>query len=74
MDNFNRLIDLFSKTGNLGDFDAENKSITLYDVKNISSVMKRLKADVTAITPKYKWIVLSPGDNITNVKILDIDL
>ena len=69
--NFDKIISVIDY---LGDYDTEKYSITLYDVPNTKNVFNKIKSDIESITKKYKWIVLSPKQDYTNIKILDIDL
>lgn len=74
MREFNQLIDHFINTNELGDFNEANYSITLYDIKNEDKVLSKIKKNIDTITHKYKFIVLSPKEEYTNIKILDINL
>lgn len=74
MNNFYKLVDHFIQTDELGDYNEEDYSITLYDIENQPSIIRRIEQDIQKITRKYKFIVLNPMGEITNVKILDIDL
>lgn len=58
----------------LGDHNADKGEITLYDVINKPHVHTAIKAGINTITHKYKYMILSPGEHVTNVKILDIEL
>jgi len=73
-DNFDKIIDCFMETGELGDYDRENHSITLYGVENNISNNNRVRNLLNRITKNYKIIILSPDDETTNIKITDIDI
>jgi hypothetical protein len=69
---FNNVLDAIGEY--LGDYCEENYSITLYDVPNEKKVIECLQNKIAVVTKKFKWVVLSPDNNRTNIKILDIDL
>lgn len=70
--NFDNLLD--SLIYYLGDYDRDKSQITLYNVLNKESTHQLIKKTITRITTKYKYIILSPKEERTNVKILDIDI
>ncbi len=73
-DNFDKIIDCFIETGELGDYDRENHCITLYGVENNINNNNRVRNLLNRITKNYKITILSPDDDVTNIKILDIDI
>jgi hypothetical protein len=58
----------------LGDYDSEQCHITLYGVPNEKRIIDELKRKINAITTKYKFIILDPKEDYTNIKILDVNL
>lgn len=72
--NINKLVDHFISTDQLGHYDSDKHSITLYDISNTSSEFRKIKNAIDGITKKYKIIILSPDKSFTNINILDIDL
>lgn len=74
MDNFNKLVEHFIFTGDLGDYNKDNYSITLYDIRRDPVVIEDIKRRINEITTKYKFVVLHTTREFTNIKILDIDL
>ncbi len=74
MDNFEQLVIHFIRTEELGDCDAENFSITLYGILNEEKTIDRIRSEIEGVTKRFKMIVLDPGEEWTNIKILDIDL
>ena len=74
MTKFDQLVFHFIVTGELGDYNAERFSITLYGIVNDEKQIKRIRSEIEGITKHFKMIVLDPGEERTNIKILDIDL
>ena len=71
---FNRVINLPIIERYLGDYDSNNLSITLYDVPNNQKELNKIKQEVGKVTNRFRLVVLSPKDNSTNIKFLDIGL
>ena len=71
---FNRVINLPIIERYLGDYDSNNLSITLYDVPNNQKELNKIKQEVGKVTNRFRLVVLSPKDNSTNIKLLDIGL
>jgi len=71
---FDQLVFHFIRTNELGDYNAENFSITLYGILNDEKHIERIRSEIEVITKHFKMIVLNPGEKCTNIKILDIDL
>jgi hypothetical protein len=71
---FDRLVDMFIESGELGHYDEESYSICLYDIKNDMRVITDIMRRVRVVTPRYTMIVLQPNDDITNINILDIGI
>lgn len=74
MSNFEKLVDLFSESGELGHCNELNYSITLYDIENQPNIIDSIRKRANRVTKNYTLIVTDPAQPITNVKILDIDL
>jgi hypothetical protein len=74
MTNFEKLVDLFNESGELGHYDELNYSITLYDIDNQPSIIESIRRRANRITKNYTLIVTDKERPTTNVKILDIDL
>lgn len=84
--NFDKIIDCFLDLksneksaaaiagGELGDYDRDNHCITLYGVENNINNNNRVRNLLNRITKNYKLVILSPDDEVTNIKILDIDI
>lgn len=70
----NKLVDKFIETDELGHYDAENHSVTLYGIPNDRKTIERVKGDIAKITNKCRIIILDPKDKHTNISILDIGL
>lgn len=71
---FNRVINLPIIESYLGDYDSNNLSITLYDVPNNQKELNKIKQEVGKVTNRFRLVALSPKDNSTNIKLLDIGL
>lgn len=71
---FNRVINLPIIESYLGDYDSNNLSITLYDVPNNQKELNKIKQEVGKVTNRFRLVALSPKDNSTNIKLLDIVL
>lgn len=71
--NFDKVIEEFMNSNELGDYSKELQSITLYDILNTKDNIARIRKRIEKITNKFKLIVLSK-DTYTNIKILDINL
>ena len=74
--NFEKLIDYFISTKELGHYDESKNLICLYDVINSEKEIKRIKTEIEKITKKYKLILLEldKQSNCRNINILDIDV
>jgi len=72
INNFKKVIYYLSPW--LGDYDEENSSCVLYNVDNKEYLHKEIKASLFQITKSFQYIILSPKEERTNVKILDIDI
>lgn len=70
MDIYEKLVQYFLDSGELGYYDPSNLSICLYDVKkkDIADLRKR----IAELTKKCRVVVEYPNDDYTNVNILDI--
>lgn len=71
---YNKLVDHFISTGDLGHYDRESFSIMLYGIKNDDQALYKIKSDIERFTKKYKLIILDKKSDFTNVNILDIEL
>lgn len=72
---FYALVADFISKEQLGDYDAKNWQITLYDIENNPDVIFKITATANSITKnKCKIIILNPDRGFTNIKILDIGL
>ena len=54
-------------------YNTRNYSICL-TLENKKEVLNATRKRIDAITKKYKFIVLDPKEQFTNVNVLDIDL
>lgn len=68
-----QLIKMFLATGELGSW-SRNYSICLHGIMNHPIVFDEIRHRIETITTKYKFIVLDPGEDFTNINILDIGL
>jgi hypothetical protein len=71
MTTFDKLINVLPY---LGDYNKDKSQITLYNVLNKVPIHEGIKNIINEITTKYKYIILDPKEERTNVKILDIDI
>ncbi len=72
--NFDNLVEHFISTDELGHYNKDNFSICLYGIENNPAAIKEIRKAVSQVTTRFKLIVLEPGDQRTNINILDIDL
>lgn len=71
---FNLLVDIFLKSDELGHYDLDNYSICLYDIPTNPSSIQSVVDRIDNVTKKYKIIINTPYESVTNIQILDIDL
>lgn len=71
---FEQLVDHFIGNSQLGDYDQDRWSITLYDIPNRKEIIDMIHRDIRKVTQKYKLIITQPNEKISNVNILDIGL
>ena len=71
---FEKLVDLFIKTDQLGHYNSAKQSIMLYNIKNEEGTLKKVEEDILSLTSKYKMIILDAKSEYTNINILDINL
>ena len=74
MKKFHQLVDYFIETGELGDYNPNDLSITLYDIANDKKTLSDIQQRIESITKKYKFIVVDNDSQYTNIKILNIEL
>lgn len=74
MNNYQKLVDYFISTNELGHHNVSNHSICLYDIRNNPLVIIELEKRIRKITKKFKLVILNPKEKISNISILDIDL
>lgn len=72
--NYEKLIDHFIETDELGHYNKEDYSICLYDIKTEENIIRDLNRRIQNITTNYKLIVLDKSEKRSNINILDIDL
>ncbi len=74
MSNYEKLVDMFIDSEEIGHYNPDNNSIMLYDILNTSKTLRDLINRIDGITQKYKLVILYPERETTNINILDIDL
>lgn len=70
--NFDKILDVV--IDDLGHHCEREGRIMLYDVPNNPDTLNKIKQKINKITTNYKFIVLHPDRDITNINLLDIDL
>lgn len=66
--------DRYVRNWKFGHYNPDNYSICLYAAFNKPEVLQEIRNKIDAITTNYKFIVLDPKEEFTNINILDIDL
>ncbi len=70
---FDKLVDMFLSTDELGHFNDKEYSIMLYGIENKREVIDDIKSRIDSVTNKYKLVVLDKEEK-PNINILDIGL
>lgn len=71
---YQKLVDIFIESGELGHYDTRNFSICLYNMPNNSTDIRLLRRRIKEVTEKFKLVVLDPCEMRSNINILDIEL
>lgn len=71
---YEKLVDLFIESDELGHYDPEKYSICLYGIENTPKVLNGIKSRIEKITKKFSFVVLDKKEKFTNINILDIEL
>lgn len=69
---FDTIISHFLDADQLGDYDSVRLSLTLYCIPNNAIEINKIKLYINSMGVKHKIIILSPDEETTNIKILDI--
>ncbi len=69
-----QVVEHFLETEQLGDYDELSSSLTLYAVPNNPKNIDDIKKYMTSVTIRHQVIVLSPDEELSNIKILDIGI